>query len=225
MTAPRMRVAVWGDSRAGINFALRLEMAGHTIEKLEDPAQLDRFDALILAATARELEGAVGDVEKHVRPKQIVIHTSLLAGVEALDELETRGCLTIAAAPLGDSYAVGTLDEVADTVIGLLLSEIHQTAETVPAAQRAERAARLYYAEMLGALSVWAAIKAGIIENLMGSAFDLDADDIIAAYPAAVELGMARNYRDVARMVGEQEKIEELELWAVRKEAPWQSNS
>ena len=36
---------------------------------------------------------------------------------------------------------------------------------------------------------------------------------------------MARNYRDVARMVGEQEKIEELELWAVRKEAPWQSNS
>ena len=32
-----MRVAVWGDSRAGIHFALRLEMAGHTIEKLEDP--------------------------------------------------------------------------------------------------------------------------------------------------------------------------------------------
>ena len=220
-----MRVAVWGDSRAGINFALRLEMAGHTIEKLEDPAQLDRFDALILAATARELEGAVGDVEKHVRPKQIVIHTSLLAGVEALDELETRGCLTIAAAPLGDSYAVGTLDEVAETVIGLLLSEIHQTAETVPAAQRAERAARLYYAEMLGELSAWAALKAGIIENFMGGAFDLDAGDIIDAYPAAVELGMARNYRDVARMVGGQEKIEELELWAVRKEAPWQNNS
>ena len=55
--------------------------------------------------------------------------------------------------------------------------------------------------------------------------FDLDADDIIDAYPAAVELGMARNYRDVARMVGEQEKIEELELWALGKEAPWQSNS
>ena len=225
MSAPRMRVAVWGDSRAGINFALRLEMAGHTIEKLEDPAQLDRFDALILAATARELEGAVGDVEKHVRPKQIVIHTSLLAGVEALDELETRGCLTIAAAPLGDSYAVGTLDEVAETVIGLLLSEIHQTAETVPAAQRAERAARLYYAEMLGVLSAWASVEAKIIEDFMGSDFELDADDIIAAYPAAVELGMARNYRDVARMVGEQEKIEELELWAVRKEAPWQNNS
>lgn len=225
MSAPRMRVAVWGNSRAGINFARRLEMAGHTIEKLEDPAQLDHFDALILAATARELEGAVGDVEKHVRPKQIVIHTSLLAGVEALDELETRGCLTIAAAPLGDSYAVGALDEVADTVIRLLLSEIHQTAEAVPEARRAERAARLFYAEMLGALSVWAAIKAEIIENFMGSSFDLDAGDIIDAYPAAVELGMARNYRDVARMVGEQEKIEELELWAVRKEAPWQNNS
>ena len=225
MPAPRMRVAVWGDSRAGINFARRLEMAGHTIEHLEDPAQLDRFDALILAATARELEGAVGDVEKHVRPKQIVIHTSLLAGVEALDELETRGCLTIAAAPLGDSYAVGTLDEVADTVIGLLLSEIHQTAETVPEARRAERAARLYYAEMLGELSAWAALKAGIIEDFMGSDFDLDAGDIIDAYPAAVELGMARNYRDVARMVGEKKNMEELELWAVRKEAPWQSNS
>ena len=225
MSAPRMRVAVWGDSRAGINFALRLEMAGHTIEKLEDPAQLDRFDALILAATARELEGAVGDVETHVRPKQIVIHTSLLAGVEALDELETRGCLTIAAAPLGDSYAVGTLDEVADTVISLLLSEIHQTVETVPEAQRAERAARLYYAEMLGVLSAWASVEAKIIEDFMGSAFELDAGDIIAAYPAAVELGMARNYRDVARMVGEKKNMEELELWAVRKEAPWQSNS
>lgn len=220
-----MRVAVWGSSRAGLNFARRLEWAGHTIESLEDPAQLDRFDALILAATARELEGAVGDVAKHVRPRQIVIHTSLLAGVEALDELEIRGCVTIAAAPLGDSYAVGTLDEVADTVIGLLLSEIHQTAETVPAAQRAERAARLYYAEMLGELSAWAALKAGIIEDFMGSSFDLDAGDIIDSYPAAVELGMARNYRDVARMVGEQEKIEELELWAVRKEAPWQNNS
>ena len=78
---------------------------------------------------------------------------------------------------------------------------------------------------MLAALTAWASIKAGIIEDFMGSSFDLDADDIIAAYPAAVELGMARNYRDVARMVGEQEKIEELELWAVRKEAPWQSNS
>lgn len=220
-----MRVAVWGNSRAGINFALRLEMAGHTIEKLEDPAQLDRFDALILAATARELEGAVGDVEKHVRPRQIVIHTSLLAGVEALDELETRGCVTIAAAPLGDSYAVGTLDEVAETVISLLLSEIHQTAETVPEAQRAERAARLYYAEMLGVLSAWASLEAKIIEDFMGSDFELDADDIIAAYPAAVELGMARNYRDVARMVGEKKNMEELELWALRKEAPWQSNS
>lgn len=225
MSAPRMRVAVWGNSRAGINFALRLEMAGHTIEKLEDPAQLDRFDALILAATARELDGAVGDVEKHVRPKQIVLHTSLLAGVEALDELETRGCLTIAAAPLGDSYAVGTLDEVAETVIGLLLSEIHQTAETVPAAQRAERAARLYYAEMLGVLSAWASVEAKIIEDFMGSDFELDADDIIAAYPAAVELGMARNYRDVARMVGEKKNMEELELWALRKEAPWRNNS
>ncbi len=220
-----MRVAVWGNSRAGRNFAQRLEWAGHTVEQIEDPAQLERFDTLILAVTAGELEGAVGNVAKHVRPRQIVIHTSLLAGVEALDELEVRGCVTIAAAPLADSYAVGTLDEVADTVIRLLLSEIHQTAEAVPEARRAERAARLYYAEMLGALSVWAAIKAGIIENYMGGAFDLDAGDIIDAYPAAVELGMARNYRDVARMVGGQEKIEELELWAVRKEAPWQNNS
>lgn len=220
-----MRVAVWGNSRAGHNFARRLEMAGHTVENLENPAQLGRFDALILAVTARELEGAVGDVAKHVRPKQIVIHTSLLAGVEALDELETRGCVTIAAAPLGDSYAVGTLDEVAETVISLLLSEIHQTAETVPEAQRAERAARLYYAEMLGVLSAWASLEAKIIEDFMGSDFELDADDIIAAYPAAVELGMARNYRDVARMVGEKKNMEELELWALRKEAPWQSNS
>lgn len=220
-----MRVAVWGNSRAGRNFAQRLEWAGHTVERLEDPAQLDRFDTLILALTARELEGAVGDVAKHVRPRQIVIHTSLLAGVEALDELEVRGCVTIAAAPLGDTYAVSALDEIAETVISLLLSEIHYSAETVREAQRAERAARLYYAEMLGALSVRAAIEAGIIENFMGSAFDLDAGDIIDAYPAAVELGMARNYRDVARMVGGQEKIEELELWAARKEAPWQNNS
>lgn len=220
-----MRVAVWGNSRAGLNFARRLEWAGHTVEQIEDPAQLGRFDALILAVTAGELEKAVEDAAKHVRPRQIVIHTSLLAGVEALDELETRGCVTIAAAPLGDSYAVGTLDEVSETVIGLLLSEIHQTSETVSEAQRAERAARLYYAEMLGVLCAWASVEAKIIENFMGSDFELDADDIIAAYPAAVELGMARNYRDVARMVGEQEKIEELELWAVRKEAPWQNNS
>ena len=220
-----MRVAVWGNSRAGLNFARRLEWAGHTIESLEDPSELDRFDALIIAATARELEAAVGDVAKHVRHRQIIIHTSLLVGVVALDELEIRGCVTIAAAPLADSYAVSAPDEVAETVIGLLLSEISQSAETVPEEQRAERAARLYYAEMLGALSVWAAIKAGIIENYMGGAFDLDAGDIIDAYPAAVELGMARNYRDVARMVGGQEKIEELELWAVRKEAPWQNNS
>lgn len=220
-----MRVAVWGSSRAGRNFAQRLEWAGHTVEQIEDPAQLERFDTLILAVTAGELEGAVGNVAKHVRPRQIVIHTSLLAGVEALDDLETRGCVTIAAAPLADSYAVSAPDEVAEAVIGLLLSEISQSAETVPEEQRAERAARLYYAEMLGELSAWAALKAGIIEDFMGSSFDLDAGDVIDAYPAAVELGMARNYRDVARMVGEQEKIEELELWAVRKEAPWQNNS
>ncbi|MBE7339492.1 hypothetical protein [Corynebacterium aurimucosum] len=226
MQAPRMRVAVWGNSRAGLNFARRLEWAGHTIESLEDPSELDRFDALIIAATARELEAAVGDVAKHVRPRQIIIHTSLLAGVEALDELETRGCLAIAAAPMGwESCAISTLDEVADTVIGLLLSEIHLTPEYLPEEQRLERAARMYYAEMLWALHSRAALAAKIIDDFPSHVPDLDTGDIIDAYPAAVELGMARNYRDVARMVGEQERIEELELWAVRKEAPWQNNS
>lgn len=220
-----MRVAVWGNSRAGLNFARRLEWAGHTVEQIEDPAQLGRFDALILAVTAGELEKAVEDAAKHVRPRQIVIHTSLLAGVEALDELETRGCVTIAAAPLGDSYAVGTLDEVSETVIGLLLSEIHQTSETVSEAQRAERAARLYYAEMLRVLHCRAMLAAKIIDDFPSHVPKVDTGDIIDAYPAARELGLARNYRDVARMVGEQEKIEELELWALRKEAPWQNNS
>ena len=220
-----MRVAVWGNSRAGLNFARRLEWAGHTVEQIEDPAQLGRFDALILAVTAGELEKAVEDAAKHVRPRQIVIHTSLLAGVEALDELETRGCVTIAAAPLGDSYAVGTLDEVSETVIGLLLSEIHQTSETVSEAQRAERAARLYYAEMLRVLHCRAMLAAKIIDDFPSHVPKVDTGDIIDAYPAARELGLVRNYRDVARMVGEQEKIEELELWALRKEAPWQNNS
>lgn len=221
-----MRVAVWGGSRAGFHFARRLGMAGHTVERLEDPSELDRFDALILAVTAGELEGAVGDVAKHVRPRQIVIHTSLLAGVEALDELETRGCLTIAAAPMGgETCAISTLDEVTDTVIGLLLTEIHLAPEHLPEEQRLERAARVYYAEMLRVLHCRAMLAAKIIDDFPSHVPKVDTGDIIDAYPAARELGLARNYRDVARMVGEQEKIEELELWALRKEAPWQNNS
>ena len=58
MRPPRMRVALFGRSLAGISLANAMERAGHTVEMLDDPAELGSFQALILAVGEARLDAA-----------------------------------------------------------------------------------------------------------------------------------------------------------------------
>ena len=83
MRPPRMRVALFGRSLAGISLANAMESAGHTVEMLHDPAELSSFQALILAVGEARLDAAVEIVEDHVHKGLIAMHTCLSRGCKA----------------------------------------------------------------------------------------------------------------------------------------------
>lgn len=221
-----MRVALLGLTPGGMGLAQLMECAGHTVEELEDPQQLDGYQALILGVGEQQLERSISAVEPHVHDRLIVIHTCLSRGVQVLDPLETRGCVVIAAAPTGfapngaETWLVSTLDELGETIAELILGENQATAVMLADAARPAHAARIYYAAMLLRLSVIAVRETGLDEDpavpfphLWG-----DSADIIAAFRGIEEPGLRRAYRDVARRVGEVFQMHDLELWALQEE-------
>ncbi|MCF8712905.1 hypothetical protein L3053_12420, partial [Corynebacterium sp. MC-09] len=66
MRPPRMRVALFGRSSAGINLAGEMARAGHEIVEISNPAELSSFEALIIAVGDARLDAAVELLEPHV---------------------------------------------------------------------------------------------------------------------------------------------------------------
>lgn len=226
MTAPRMRIAVYGSSPAGLQLADGLAAAGHKVlplRQLEGTGAGDGVadaQCVILAVSPGLLPRVVELVAPHVRDGQIFIHTSLAQGVQVLDDLETRGAIVIAAAPVSvDRWAVTFLDELGGTIAGLLLGELGATGIEVPDAERALLAARVTHAQMLGALAAEAAEG---VRRMMDAdttvGIDADHAQAIAAYPAVKDPGERRAFVEAARRYAEIEEIQELELWAIQED-------
>ena len=116
MRPPRMRVALFGRSPAGIDLAGEMARAGHEIVEISNPAELSSFEALIIAVGDARLDAAVELLEPHVHRGLIAVHTCLSRGVQVLDPLETRGCVVAALAPIvSGRWAATTLDAVSYT--------------------------------------------------------------------------------------------------------------
>ncbi|MDK4330663.1 hypothetical protein QPX50_07050 [Corynebacterium accolens] len=223
MRPPRMRVALFGRSLAGISLANAMERAGHTVEMLNDPAELGSFQALILAVGEARLDAAVELVQDHVHKGLIAFHTCLSRGVQGLDPLETHGCIVAAIAPIaGGRWAVSTLDELGENIADFVVTEFRGQAVPLSDAERPAFAARSYYIEMLSRLHLAAAVEANFFaefDEIPPSEFDIDTEDIIAAYRGATDPGMRRHYLETARRLGEVEDRTELEMWALQEES------
>ena len=220
MRPPRMRVALFGRSSAGINLAGEMARAGHEIVEISNPAELSSFEALIIAVGDARLDAAVELLEPHVHRGLIAVHTCLSRGVQVLDPLETRGCVVAALAPIvSGRWAATTLDELGETIVELIAGEFHADVLALSDAERAPFAARVYYADMLHRLQVPAAREAEFFaptEEWPPVGSDFDSQEVIAAYRGATDPGLRRSYVEVARRLGEVDGREELEMWALQ---------
>ena len=223
MRPPRMRVALFGRSSAGINLAGEMARAGHEIVEISNPAELSSFEALIIAVGDARLDAAVELLEPHVHRGLIAVHTCLSRGVQVLDPLETRGCVVAALAPIvSGRWAATTLDELGETIVELIAGEFHADVLALSDAERAPFAARVYYADMLHRLQVPAAREAEFFaptEEWPPVGSDFDSQEVIAAYRGATDPGLRRSYVEVARRLGEVDGREELEMWALQEES------
>ena len=223
MRPPRMRVALFGRSLAGINLAEEMARAGHEVVEISDPAELSSCEALIIAVGDARLDAAVELLEPHVHRGLIAIHTCLSRGVQVLDPLETRGCVVAALSPIvSRRWAATTLDELGEPIVDLVAGEFHADVVAFSDAERAPFAARVYYAEMLHRLQVPAARKAEYFaptEEWPPVDNGFDSQEAIAAYRGATDPGLRRSYVEVARRLGEVDGREELEMWALQEES------
>ncbi|MGV0386462.1 hypothetical protein [Corynebacterium tuberculostearicum] len=223
MRPPRMRVALFGRSPAGIDLAGEMARAGHEIVEISNPAELSSFETLIIAVGDARLDAAVELLEPHVHRGLIAVHTCLSRGVQVLDPLETRGCVVAALAPIvSGRWAATTLDELGETIVELIAGEFHADVLALSDAERAPFAARVYYADMLYRLQVPAAREAEFFaptEEWPPVGSDFDSQEAIAAYRGATDPGLRRSYVEVARRLGEVDGREELEMWALQEES------
>ncbi len=215
-----MRVGLFGNSPAGHELAAGMQAAGHTVVPVVVLADAASCEALILAVDEARLPGAVELLAPTVRPGQIVIHTCLSLGVQVLDDLETRGAVVIAASPVSvQRWAVTTLDELGETIAGLILGEMGATGVAKTDAERGVLAARLAYAQMLTSLAESARHDVRLLmdeETDVGA--DADVHAVIAGYAHVDEPGLRRAYVEAARRYGEVEEREDMEMWALQEE-------
>ena len=215
-----MRIGIFGDSAAGQELAAGLAAAGHALVRIDALTDIGEGEALILAIHATQLPRAVEAVETYIANGQIVIHTALATGVQVLDPLETRGAVVVAAAPVSvNRWAVTTLDELGETIAGLLLGEMGVTAIAKTDAERATLASRVAYAKMLARLTANARREVELLmdEETQPSA-DIDPAEVIDGYRYIHEPGLRRSYLEVARRFGEVEEAEDIEMWALQEE-------
>ena len=225
MQPPRMRVALIGHSAAGSRLADGMQQAGHDVETLADLGAAGEYAAVILAVPEKSLDRMVEHMAPTVVSGQIYIHTCLSRGVQALDEVETRGAVVVAAAPVDDkTWVVSTLDELGETIGGLIVGEMGASAIALSDAERGELAAQLEYVTMLNHARTAAfdalVSRLGVEdrESLTLPQLPVDTDDVVAAFGHISDPGLRRSYVDIARRVGEVEDNEMLEMWALQEE-------
>lgn len=120
MATPRLRVGVWGDWF----LAEELAHVGHDVREIDEGVDARAFDMIVLDIPSR-LFYELPHVIPEVRRGQLVLHTALEHGVQALDDWEVQGAIVMAAHRIWKDYWVASAaDEVGESVVSLLISEI-----------------------------------------------------------------------------------------------------
>ena len=227
---PRLLVgAVFGVSP----LAERFERAGHTVRALDvdnDPGAIAHVDLVLLDGPSAEIRTACETLADHARPRQMFLHTALDEGQQLLDDVETAQAITMCAHNLFDNvWVTSAADELGETVVGLLITEIggvslriNDDARPVIAASQELRALESVIRDDAQAI---------LAEAVPG--FDAVAQQFFQAPPAPrrahdtqqldqlvqalPDRGVRRLFVDLVRRRGEVEQDTDTELWVIQK--------
>lgn len=228
---PRLMVGtVFGESALTVELA----RAGHTVRAIDaehDPGQVQHVDLVLLdTADADDVRWAAAQLANYARPRQMFLHTVLEEGPQLLDDVETAQAIVMCAHNIfGNIWVTSAADEVGETVVGLLLSEVGGASLRILDANRRAIAA----AQELRALESTVRDDALEIMDAAVPDFTAVADQFLAA-PAARhraygpgELdqllgalpgpGVRRLFVDLQRRRAELRQDTDIELWVIEK--------
>lgn len=232
MRAPRMTVGVFIDETSRSTFASDLADVGHTVTELIDPADAADYELIVLSVAESALPELVDVLSARARRGQIYIHTALGYDVQVLDPLETSGAIVGAAYELSRQHWVtDAVDELGETIVGLLIGELGGTGIQLRPTQRTRLAAALTY---LGFARTVKADATSLLFEATGSTAiveDLAAEPqhhglatidgpsgLEAQYGALEDPGVRRAFRELVRRSAEQTRADDAELWAIQQE-------
>lgn len=141
MTPPRMRVGIVSEDgpalRVGCAIARALDAAGHSLSEMSDPQDAPLYEALLISVADADLSEVVERLLPFVRAGQVVLHSSVGCGAQALGPLAERGAIVGALCPLDERvWVVDPADEVAAPVLELLVEEFGGRSIAVPESRR-----------------------------------------------------------------------------------------
>ncbi len=229
MQAPRLRVGIFDDGSSTVNMAEKLDSVGHYVTVLHAPEDIRDFELVVIDALG--VEGYVEKLSAFARRGQMFLHTSLTHGITVMDPLETSGGIVMSAHPIGqDRWVASALDELGETIVGLLVGELGGSVIDIADDKRALLAAALTYAGFLSTLQRDASyfldefLGDPVVTSdiVMDSAQQFQAlpslDEVIAQYDSINNPSRQRLFRDLARRQAEISRAQDIELWAIQKE-------
>ena len=227
---PRLLVgAVFGVSP----LAERFERAGHTVRALDidnDPGAIAHVDLVLLDAPSADIRTACETLADHARPRQMFLHTALDEGQQLLDDVETAQAITMCAHNIFDNvWVTSAADELGETVVGLLITEIGGVSLRINDDARPAIAAAQELRAMESVIRDDA--QAILAEAVPG--FDAVAQQFFQAPPvprhahdtqqldqlvhALPDPGVRRLFVDLVRRRGEVDQDTDTELWVIQK--------
>lgn len=227
MTPPRMRVGIVGTRRASDIGAL-LEQAGHHVTRVNDPHEVAGLEMIVLEAGAQDLDERVEAIAPFVHRGQIVAHTCIGAGAQALDAAEISGAVVIAAAPIGgDFWATDSLDELGSTIAEMIVAECGGVSIPVSEHKRQELAAAQTHAYALKRL---ADDTAALTTKAVGESLATEIAGELATPKELPQVGeieeqqrsikdpaLRRSFTQLAGRAAQLDNIPDVELWALRE--------
>lgn len=228
---PRLVIgAVFGETP----LALKLEQAGHAVhpvDPIEDPGAIQHVDLVLLDSNADGVEWAAERLSPYARPQQMFLHTALTHGAQLLDEVETAHAVVMCANNLfADVWVTSAADELGETVVGLLVTEIGGMSVPVQDAERGRLAAaqRLRALEATLRFDAYDLVRSAIpdVDSLQAEFFATQsesgettatAQELDWLLGAIDDPGIRRLFVDVQRRQAEQTRATDVELWAFSK--------
>lgn len=231
MRAPRLNIGIFADGENPIDLRNELTSAGHTVAPVSDPTEIQDHELIVISVADNRLEETVVRLATYARRGQMFLHTSLTHGIQIMDALETEGTIVMAACPIGEErWVVGSVDELGETIIGLLVGELGGSIIEVDDVQRQQLAAAVTYMSFVRTLSQDAVrfldsfigdieVSHEIVQGASSRFIPIPKlDSLMSQYESVEDPGRKRLFRDLARRQAEISRAQDIELWAIQKE-------